>query len=346
MAVRHLLTAAGALVAAELALRAVPDLRKTQAWHDPHAQVKERQMRDLSRGGGSRLVFAGSSIIATGLAPEIIAATADPHRAYNAGINRGVSTVLEHWVLERVVPLLRPSAVVICAGTLELNDRSILAADVEQAYFTAPIHRSWLARRLLGMRLLYAALVARRRLLQSVGRQPSTTSAVGRLDRLVPRRTFGEFHEWLDMTPFGQNQIYLDGVHRPSTSRDAKFRSDIVNHFAVGGRQTEALDRLVAELAARGIDVVLLFLAHSEEYVGLHPRGQADVDDARRVVRAVASHHTVPFVDLSGCTLTTAELVDCIHPNGSGSRLLSEAARTALLEMETLRPLLRELSAT
>lgn len=287
-------------------------------------------MRELTRDGGSRIVFIGSSIVATAVSPEVVTGHDSAAVAYNAGINRGVPTVLEHWVLERVVPLLRPTLAVVCMSSLELNDNSRFSQEVNESYYAAPIHRTRLARWILGLRLLYVALVARRRVLNRIGRRSTTPSLVDRLDALVPRRTFGAYRRWLDMTGTGQSRIYTDVKHRPSPTRDAKFVRDIVNDYAAGGTQTAALQRLIEALQSRCVDVTLVFLPHTAEYVGLHPHGMEDVEQARSATALVASERGIPFIDLQGVVLQSTHMADCIHPNGAGSRRLSEALNQRL----------------
>lgn len=319
-------------IAAELAVRAAfADLRHAQHWHDSHAQAKERRMTELARSGGSRVVVVGSSIVATGIDAGLITGKPTATAGYNAGINRGVPTVLQHWVLERVIPLLRPDAVVICLSSLELNDNSVFSREVQESYYASPVHRGRFLRWVLGLRLLYLTLVVRRRLLGRLGRNRAKRTWGDRLDALVPRRTFGAYRRWLDMTQTGQSRIYLDASHRPSPTRDAKFVRDIVNDYAAGGVQTAALDRIVSALRARGVHVTLVFLPHTAEYVGLHPRGPEDVTAARNATARIATRHAVPFVDLlNEISLQPAEMADCIHPNASGSHLLSEALRRSL----------------
>jgi hypothetical protein len=114
-----------------------------------------------------------------------------------------------------------------------------------------------------------------------------------------------------------------DLEYRGGSGVQAFVRRELLNDFDIGGRQVAALRSTVEHLRAAGVDVALLPLPVTDDYVSLHPGGAADQAAFRRALDAVAGAADVAV--LATPELPVSAFADTHHLNGSGADELSAA---------------------
>ena len=309
--------------AAELALRSVEDrLQPYLPFHDHLTSGKWGQLRALSKDRPVDVVLAGSSQMLTALDPLVVAPPGV--RCYNAALYRGVPELMTEWLRDVVLPAARPSLVVWGVSVLDLNDNGEFHRDVFARFDASPARRQSARERLLVRARLASALVRRApqlrhprafvRLLRAGDARPDTD----RIERLL-----GPMGKGLEYVAYDSYQL--------SDHKRAFIQEQIVNQFAMGGRQLEALRRGAAVVAGAGASLVLLEMPATDEFHEMYPRGAADVDDAREALRRLAGELGVPFVALDE-PLPHEWFADCVHLNGIGMASWSEAVRPLLAE--------------
>lgn len=307
------------LVLAEVGARALaphlpePDLYTDDTTTVKVAQLDERQCVDI--------VFAGNSMTRDGLVPEVFEA-ADPtgRSTYNAALDAATPALLERWVLDEVDPRVTPDGVVIGVSSFDLNDNAAIGRSALRAYDDAPLTRDDLFGRLQAPFIRSLALFEHRNEL----RDPQTLWAgLGDWWSDEDRPRLGP--EGLDglLGPDGEGLSRRDLRYEPSPLTDRFARSQLLNDFAIGGRQAEALADLVRELTERGVDVAVVALPVTDDYVDAHPDGAASHDEFLAVAEAVATDAGARFVDLHDRAPGDQWFADTHHLNATGAEALS-----------------------
>ena len=89
--------------------------------------------------GRAEVVFAGTSMMRDAALPAEMSICRGPgSTCYNASLSAGVPTVMEHWLLDVVVPTLRPRVVVLGLSSLDFNDRGPRQKEAIATYTRAP----------------------------------------------------------------------------------------------------------------------------------------------------------------------------------------------------------------
>ena len=306
--------AAGGLVAAgglELAARAIEARTPSVArWHDAVATHKYARAQSL-RAHGVDVLFGGTSQVLVGIDP--VHATPAGQRSYNAALHRAVPTVSRRWLLEFIVPLLRPSVVVLGASLLDLNDHGRFHHDVYARFAAAADLVGRVPRRPASVRLA-ARLRRPRRLLRDLVRRP---------DELPQTRATSFLRE------DGFSEEFVAKGYLVSEKKQAMLTDEIAAGFQQGGEQIAALGSLVAGLREQCTTVLLCELPVRPEFVDLFPGGSSDLATASRFLRQTAADHGVPFLSLSGVQ-DKVWFADPIHLNGEGAAHVSRAIRSAI----------------
>lgn len=298
---------------AELAARALsPYLPEPLLWGDETTQVKVAQMDAL---GCADVVVLGSSTARDGLVPAVLEDELGV-RAYNAALDAATPALLDRWLREEVDPRLEPRTVVVGLTSADLNDNSEAGDAAVRSYDRSIMGRDDPVGRLGALAAEHSALVRHRAQL----RQPDELwAALGRLRR-------GERTEGLDAAAL----IDADGAGRSrrelvydGSSVAATFAAEqLLNDYAVGGAQLQSLRGLVERLQRDGVEVVIVLLPVTDDYLDLHPHP----DDVARFVEALEGLDT-RVVDLHDTGYDEALFADTHHLNGRGSeRLTREVA--------------------
>ena len=96
-------------------------------------------------------------------------------------------------------------------------------------------------------------------------------------------------------------------------------------HYHVGGRQLDAVAKMVAELTAKHIHVVLVRMPASKDQVDLFPNKSVDRDRFTQALESFAASHPVTYIDAEAKISSATDLyVDPLHLNIEGRRLTTE----------------------
>ncbi len=314
------LVAATLVVAADVAVRALaPQLPEPLVWYDRGAQVKVAQMTRLAREGGVDVVFAGNSMVGTGINPAFVDVCRDQAGpCYNAALSAGVPTVMEPWLQEVVVPKLRPKAVVLALTSLDFNGNGHQQLSATESYENAPMARDDVFAK--GTRELSRASYLFR--YRTVIRQPANVaSALERAVQGMPPRRDDGLSDNHRIGPSGEGIGRLEDRQRfpiPEQLAD-EIRNELLNDFEVTDDQVRALRRTISFLKRRNIEVILVDLPVTDAFIDLHPNGRRDYERYRTTLRRIADDLDLPLID--GTQFEQNELfADPNHMNGQGAR--------------------------
>ena len=199
---------------------------------------------------------------------------------------------------------------------LDLNDNGPFHHGVEQRFLAAPARgrgpRRWL--------VVHSALVRR----AGLALHPRAAARMVRAHSLDQRppwaAVLGDMGKGLEYLSFDTYQL--------SGTKADFVRNEIVNGFAMGGPQLQAVRELVTELKAGGTRVLLLEMPATEEFHAMYPQGMRDVEAARALLARTAADLEVPWIPVAD--LPQGWFADCVHLNGRGMREWTESIMVAL----------------
>jgi hypothetical protein len=310
------------LVLAEIGARAIePYLPAPEVWADAATAVKVAQLDRDESAGCTDVVFAGSSMTRDALDPGVFTA-ADPaaRGAYNAALDASSPELLQRWLLDQVVPRSRPALVVIGLASFDLNDNARITRAALDAYAQAPYSASGRANDLQRWFTRHVALVRNRPALRSPELVLDALSA-WRDGQKAERPRADGIPGLLAADGHGLSRRALE--YRPGSGVQAFVRRELLNDFEIGGRQAAALHDVVEQLQGAGVDVALLPLPVTDDYVSLHPRGAADQQAFLETLQRTASTTGASLLDPPALALTG--FADTHHLNGQGADALSGA---------------------
>lgn len=309
------------VVLAEVTARALaPYLPEPVLWTDDTTQVKVAQMeaRDCVD-----LVFAGNSMTRDGLDPVLFGAADRVGRTgYNAALDAATPALLERWVLEEVDPRLRPDGVVLGLSSFDLNDGARIGRSALTAYDGAPLTRADRVGRLQAPLIRTFDLFGYR---SSLRDPQEVWNALGRWrsgDR-EPRLSAAGIDGVLG--PEGQGLSRQDLRYEPSPLTERFAQSELLNDFHLGGAQAEAATGLLEGLADRGVDTAVVVLPVTEDYVALHPGGEAQYEEFLALAQRIAGEAGAEFIDLHDRAPDDSWFADTHHVNETGAGELSRA---------------------
>lgn len=298
------LIAVAVLLVVELMARVLSSGLPNPDWNFPQTDRKVGQMEDMAANGETaEFVLVGNSSVNAAFLTDELEAKSGLGSFYNAGLDGSSMRLTEDWTLNVVVPLIAPETVVIGLTSRDLNDASSSNAEVFDKYLTSRGRARFLGEETAGQR---------------VQRALSGVSALVRISPFIrdPASLITQYN------PGGPNtgEFILPGEDYSPRSIDiTRTRERALNDFSLGGIELESLNRLVDELEAQGIEVVVVEMPYvAEDYLDLHPDGLADYVDYRTVVAAFTDGNGLPYIDLTDYPWTTAEFYDFLHVNSRG----------------------------
>lgn len=309
-----------AIVAAALTVLLAAEL--TARWLEPAliepdkisalVDDKRAQIDRLASGPPIDVVLAGSSQVVWGMDPAVIAAETG-QSVYNAGLFGATPIIHEEWLLETVLPKLRPSTVIVGLTSSDFNDNGWLANRFvdEWRERQSPTLRDRIGSLAGGD---WSALVR----VRSHIREPRTAVKAVR-DRLAGRRA-GRAIVHPDANGFRAD---LAGAVFDDSPGDRRRHQELVEDFVIGPRESAALDRLIRRLQARQVQVLLVAMPVHPTFVASHPRGQADFDRFQAALVATGRRLGVPVVDGLTGNVGDELFTDQSHLNGRGTGVLS-----------------------
>lgn len=272
------------LVLAEAGLRvAEPRLEPPQAWPNASTQRLVRDMDTLNEAGEKvDLVLAGTSQTNTDLLPDVFEQELSGiHRAANVGLAAATTRVTRRWLLDQVVPRLRPQKVVWGVSSLDFNANR--KPDTYALYTSTRGGRRDLAGRIDRRLARYSALVRHRALLARPG------------DFVADVR---DGRPESDPTPFDRLAKHRAPDTRDKSSRELRRVTGTVLHdYEIGTREVEAFRATLERLHAQGIDVAVVLLPVPPAFIAAHPRGGTDFAAFTATVRDVTTQTGTILVD-------------------------------------------------
>jgi hypothetical protein len=311
------------LVLAEVGARAFsPYLPEALVWSTESTQVKVAQMDRLARRHGCvDLAFVGNSMTRDAIDPPTYTASDPQHRtAYNAALDAATPALLERWTLEEVEPRIHPATVVLGLSSFDLNDNARIAASALDSYRSATLSRDDIFGRLQAPFIEHSALFRYRAEL----RTPTELWAG------IQRARDGERTERLSadgidgiIGPSGEGLSRRPLSYSGATGLQRLVQTELLNEFRMGGTQIAAATDLVERLIDREVEVVLLVLPVTEDYVTLHPDGGADFQRFLVTARRLAADTGATLVEAQGWATSDELFADTHHLNGEGALAFS-----------------------
>jgi hypothetical protein len=286
-------------------------------WYDETAQLKIAQMNAASQAD---IVFAGTSMAWQAFDPDAFSlASSGSPTVYNAALNGGVPGVMAPWLIDQVVPRLRPSTVIWGLSSLDLavgygdtNVEAYRAAVMTEDSALAGINR---------VVSQVSVLVSRRQTLRSPSMVFGTAGDLAEQSWLAARSTLGDDGERLDFT-----ERLDDRTKAIETARLANYK--------VSAADIASILETIDELKRMDIEVIIVALPIPDRYVQIHPSPEHTTEQVASTIAAIAVSAGVQLVDTRHF-LSDGDFVDFTHLNqdaasrysGELARLLAEGSR-------------------
>lgn len=310
------------LLVAELTARAlVPYLDEPLRYGDRATQAKVDQLDRLRASERCvDVVFAGNSMSRDALDPNTFSA-ADPagRTAYNASLDAASPALLARWLIEEVEPRVRPATVVIALASVDLNVNAKAARSALDSYNSAVATRHDVLGRIQWAIMQHSALVDQRAAL----RDPS------RIWDAIERARRGEKRQLSQSTgipgvigPRGEGLSRRALRYRPDPAGARLLREQFLDRWTLDSDALAAEAALIDDLRTRGVDVVLVVLPVTDEYLALHPNGRADHESFLAAAQTLAADTGVALIDLHDQADIDA-FADTHHLNTTGSEWVS-----------------------
>ena len=324
--VKSVAVAAAVLVILDVGMR-VADARTgpPSTWPSSAMEAKYEQLRDLAAHNREPdVVFVGSSAVFEGIdAAAYSAAAGGDVTAYNAALGGASMISIERWTIDIVVNLAEPQTVVIGVIGRDINDNGI----GQQAYFERLIaSQDYAAARrgnasnpadsIAGWLNDHWALWRMRPYL----RQPITFARDVFRGGVAQPPTVGA--QGAELESLYQFEYLFDEDWR------AFWTKRQLHDYSVGGREAAALRSLVDQLIDRNIQVVLVSMPVTDDYVDLlpDPANQAEFEE---LLTELAPRPGLIYIDGRSIAASTDLFRDPAHLNPTGARRLAEALAKA-----------------
>ncbi len=268
-------------------------------WHDFSTQLKVEQMDER---GDVDLVVIGTSMAQQDIVPGVLAdALADDggptETIYNAALNGGVPVVMEPWLLDQVVPRLRPDVVVWGLSPL---DMSLEYGDATlEAYEDALQTRPGILAEVDRFVSRFSDLVAARAVL----RNPDQILGSGRDDN---RRRLAEAEA--EVGPDGERTNFASATGIGHAQEMARR----ITPFQLDRDDLAAIARTVDALRRDGIEVVFVELPVPDRFRRLYPGGPEQQQLVTDTIAALGEALDVEVITSIGPT-DDSSFVDFTH---------------------------------
>jgi len=304
------------LVLTELVARVLSGGLPNPDWNFTQTDRKVGEMEAMAAAGQTAdVVLIGNSSVNAAFVTDDLEARSGLGTFFNAGLDGSSMRQTEDWTLNVVVPLIAPETVVIGLTSRDLNDASSSNAEVFDKYLNSRGRARFLGEETTG---------------QQVQRALSGVSALVRISPFLrdPASLVTQYN------PNGPDtgEFVLPGEeYNPRPLDVTRTRERALNDYTLGGVELEALTRLVEQLKAQGIEVVVVEMPYvAEDYLDMHPDGVADYEAYRRLVATFTAGNDLPYIDLTDYPWTTNEFYDFLHVNSSGIAIVNAMLADAL----------------
>ena len=304
------------LVLTELVARVLSGGLPNPDWNFTQTDRKVGEMEAMAAAGQTAdVVLIGNSSVNAAFVTDDLEARSGLGTFFNAGLDGSSLRQTEDWTLNVVVPLIAPETVVIGLTSRDLNDASSSNAEVFDKYLNSRGRARFLGEETTG---------------QQIQRALSGVSALVRVSPFLrdPASLVTQYN------PNGPDtgEFVLPGEeYNPRPLDVTRTRERALNDYALGGVELEALTRLVEQLKAQGIEVVVVEMPYvAEDYLDMHPNGAADYDAYRALVATFTAEQGLAYIDLSDYPWTTDEFYDFLHVNSAGIAIVNAMLADAL----------------
>jgi len=289
---RQILVALAATLATLLAVEGTLHLRQDRlevplAWYNERAQRAAAGLEALDELGiRSDLVFVGTSQVAQGIRVTLIEeGLAGINEAHNLALRAALTTVVRRWVFEKVVPHIAPRRVVWGVSSLDFNPNR--RTNTFDSYNAARATRPGV----LGAvdRLLGAISILSSHRVQLRDPRAWLDLAIG---PVIPRDDVESKIAYLD--PENNNT-----ERKVTPGKWKRVRNDPLLDFTVGGKEIAAFLATLSDLREMGVEIAVVFMPVSTEFVALHPNGESDFELFRTTVSGALSEAEIPLFDYS-----------------------------------------------
>lgn len=289
-------------------------------WPSEEIGAKYDQIVDL-QDSNERLdtIFVGSSAVFEGIDPIAFSAAAGGRSvAYNAALGAASMLSIAPWTLEILEPLTSADTVVIGVIARDINDNGV----GQRAFFD----------RLQASPDFAAASGGEQNL---ADRMAATLDDVSALWRMRPfwrepitflRGVASNSMRCAEVGPFGAEPASEQEHGYSFDPGFRKFWRDRQLHdFAFGGDEAGALEDLITGLQQRGVEVVLVNMPVTDDYVALLPDAGADQAEFELFLESLAAERGVRYFDAHDVIASRDQFRDPAHLNPSGANALSQA---------------------
>ncbi len=280
------------IAVAELGVRvAAPRLAEPQRYFSGRSQTVVNDMNVLTANGIlSRVTFVGTSMVRR----DVDAARVEKElnwpdtSVHNVALPGAQTTVVKRWMLEEVVPRLKPKVVVWGVSTLDFNsgrpDHPIdlyNASRASQDDFFGRLDRI----------MENSALSEHRDAL----RDPYELKAAvqGNATHFMERKALKARASW---------RLEYDGktpaqLKKMKASHLLTVRDKQLLNFKVGTDEFKAFSDTITELQAQDIKVVIVIMPVPSDYLPLHPRGEQQFLEWQQQITAEARRLDATVID-------------------------------------------------
>lgn len=304
----------GAEVAARAWLPAIPPDAHT--W--PRAEIGQKlEQIDAyeERGEAIDVLFIGSSQMAASTNPQLFTERTGLS-SYNAAFAGPSMRTVGRWLLDIVEPKLSPDVVVVGIASRDSNDRSRKNRNVHKAFLSSPGYRqetASLASRFEGWLEDLSVFMRYRRLM----REPAT----------FLERTDDEVGEQRIRKVIGERGLRLEEPvdYRFRVAGQRSLGNGTLGNFETGGREFRAMIEMHDVLEERGVEMVLVNMPLTEDYLGAHEDVDAEMTSYRDFLADIVAATDVPFVDAEKAFETPKAFRDLLHLDVEGRDAFTEA---------------------
>ncbi len=307
------------LVVAELCTRLIASHLETPLqWDTYETQRKVQQIDALSQHGGADVVFLGSSIVDDGLEPQVIdQQLGSGVLSYNAGLTASIPRMTLKWAQYVVIPKLHPKVIVLGLDAYDFGAEDPNRTSVYNLYVGSSGAR------------------------QAMG----TDDPIQAADRWLGQVSSLWFHKYQlrdpaavlhaiegHPAPVDIGAADVDALGRQTEDQFFHWTNAAtvtVNGWSLGSQDVDAVKQLISLAQAHHIQVVLVNMPATKEFVAEMPHGQTTYQIFNNEVSSLGRQTGSPVLNYQSVS-NHALFKDNIHLNYEGTELVSARLGVAL----------------
>lgn len=279
------------------------------------AQKLDRLDREIRRGEDFEVVFVGSSVMAGGVDP-VQFTNASGVSSYNAAWAGGTGRTSAMWALDVVEPLAEPEVILLGVQSGELNDNGPKNQITHRKFIESPGYQQTttnLARRFEGKISKISDLIRYR----LAFRTPTVLFKKDRkaLQAVEARKEIGA----------RGRRVEEPVKYRFNLKFQTGFPEKNLANLSYGGREYRAIVRLHNELADRGVKLVVMVTAVTDDYYTIHADPEGDKRRFHKLIERFHRETGATVIDASDAFPSWKPFRDPVHLDVEGRRAMSHA---------------------